>query len=45
MSEFMWGLMLGILGGYALTLLTMLMVWGLCVVSGGDENEERKQRT
>ena len=39
MSEFMWGLLLGVLGGYALTLLTMLMVLGLCIMSGGDDNE------
>jgi hypothetical protein len=33
MSDFGWGLILGVVGGYVLSLITLVVIWSLCVVS------------
>ena len=39
MTESYMGLLLGAAGGYCLALITLLMMWALCVVAKGQENE------
>lgn len=34
MSDFEFGMLLGAVGGYVLSLITLVVIWSLCVVSG-----------
>lgn len=39
MSEYYMGLLIGAAGGYCLALITLLMVWALCVIAKEQDNE------
>lgn len=39
MTEYYMGLLLGAAGGYCLALITLLMMWALCVVGKENDNE------
>ena len=39
MTEYYMGLLIGAVGGYCLALITLVMMWALCVVAKGQENE------
>lgn len=39
MTEYYMGLLVGAAGGYCLALITLLMVWALCVIAKEQENE------
>ena len=39
MTEYYMGLLIGAAGGYCLALITLLMVWALCVIAKEQDNE------
>lgn len=39
MTEYYMGVLLGAAGGYCLALITLLMMWALCVVAKESDNE------
>lgn len=42
MSDFGWGLILGVVGGYVLSLITLVVIWSLCVVSGRADDADSR---
>jgi hypothetical protein len=39
MSEYYMGLLIGAAGGYCLALITLLVIWSLCVIAKEQDNE------
>lgn len=42
MTEYYMGLLVGAAGGYCLALITLLMMWALCIVAKENDNDERE---
>lgn len=42
MTEYYMGVLLGAAGGYCLALITLLMMWALCVVAKESDNDKRE---
>jgi hypothetical protein len=42
MSDFEFGMLLGVVGGYVLSLLTLVVIWSLCVVSGRADDADSR---
>jgi hypothetical protein len=42
MSDFELGMLLGVVGGYVLSLLTLVVIWSLCVVSGRADDADSR---
>jgi hypothetical protein len=41
MTDYFWGILVGIFAGYCLSLLTLVTIWSLCVVAkNSDEGRE-----
>lgn len=40
MSEYYMGLLVGAAGGYCLALITLVMMWALCVIAKEQDNDE-----
>jgi hypothetical protein len=40
MTDYFWGILVGVMAGYCLSLLTLVMMWALCVIAKReDENK------
>lgn len=39
MTEYYMGLLVGAAGGYCLALITLVMMWALCIVAKENDNE------
>ena len=39
MTEYYMGLLIGAAGGYCLALITLVMMWALCVIAKEQDNE------
>ena len=39
MTDYFWGILVGVMAGYCLLLLTLVMVWALCIVAKENDNE------
>jgi hypothetical protein len=33
MTDYFWGILVGVMAGYCLSLLTLVMIWSLCVIA------------
>lgn len=42
MSEYYMGLLIGAAGGYCLALITLLVIWSLCVIAKEQDNDKRE---
>ena len=42
MNEYYMGLLIGAAGGYCLALITLLMMWALCVIAKEQDNGKRE---
>lgn len=42
MTDYYTGLLIGAAGGYCLALITLLMVWALCVIAKEQDNDKRE---
>jgi len=40
MTDYYWGIAIGGMMGYVLSLLTMLVIWALCVIAKQEEGKE-----
>ena len=40
MSEYYMGLLIGAAGGYCLALITLVMMWALCVIAKEQDNDK-----
>jgi hypothetical protein len=39
MTDYFWGILVGVMAGYCLSLLTLVMMWALCVIAKEQNNE------
>ena len=39
MTDYYWGILVGVMAGYCLSLLTLVMIWSLCVVAKKADGE------
>ena len=42
MNEYYMGLIVGAAGGYCLALITLVMMWALCVIAKEQNNDKRE---
>ena len=42
MTDYYTGLLIGAIGGYCLALITLLMMWALCVIAKENDNDKRE---
>ena len=42
MTDYYTGLLIGAAGGYCLSLITLLMMWALCVIAKENDNDKRE---